>query len=181
MADANQLASYDRPQLGLKPQRFYFDVPLLPDVTFSVQSAVIPSVTLGVASYSNPMQDVQLPGEKLTYEPLQIKMMVDERLLTYVELYAWMRELAFPIGATDLASTAMQNVRMGLSTNPKMPQSDASLMVLDSDNNPIMRFTFIGAFPIYIGELRFDTTEDGNTYLFCDVEFAYTYFKIDKP
>lgn len=175
-----QIASYDRPQLGLKPQRFYFDVSMLPDVAFSVQSAVIPSVTLGVASYSNPMQDVQLPGEKLTYEPLQIKMMIDEELRTYVQLYGWMRELAFPIGATDIASTVLANARIPANSNPKMPTSDAHLIVLDSSNNPVLQFTFRGAFPIYLGDLKFDTTEDGNTYLYCDVEFAFTYFTIDK-
>jgi hypothetical protein len=175
-----QSASYNRPQLGLKPQRFYFDVSMFPDVAFSVQMATIPSVTLGVASYANPMQDVHFPGEKLTYEPLTVRMMIDEELRSYVELYGWMRQLAFPIGVADLASTAMTKAHIPPGANPGMPMSDAHLIILDSNNNPVMKFTFRGAFPIFLGELKFDTTEDGNTYLFCDVEFAYTYFTIDN-
>src|ERR1700758_4118891 len=110
MSEINQ-ASYSRPQLGLKAQRFYFMVPMFPDVTFSVQSANIPSVSLGVAEYANPMQDVQLPGEKVHYQPLQIRLMVDEQLQTYIELYGWMRRFAFPDGHPDLASAALANAR----------------------------------------------------------------------
>jgi hypothetical protein len=171
--------SYDRPQLGLKPTKFNFMVPMFPDVTFSVQSAVIPSVTLGVASYGNPMQDVHLPGEKLNYTPLQFRLMVDEQLQTYTELYGWMRRLAFPDGKADLASAALANARFNLGGNPAMPMSDCVLQPLDSQNNPIVNFTFRGAFPIYLGELKFDTTEEGTTYLYTDVEFAFTYFTVD--
>jgi hypothetical protein len=181
MSDPISQASYNRPQLGLKPQRFFFMVPLFPDLTFSVQSATIPAVSLGVASYDNPMQDVHLPGEKLTYQPLPLRLMVDEKLQTYIELYGWMRRFAFPDGKPDMASTAMANARLRPGDNPAMPMSDVSLIPLDSQNNPIVQFTFRGAFPIYLGELKFDTTEDGTSYLYCDVEFAYTYYTIDSP
>src|SRR6185437_8222971 len=107
MSDIISQASYNRPQLGLKPQKFYFIVPMFPDVTFSVQEANIPAVTLGFASYDNPMQDVQLPGEKLHYQPVQVCLMVDEQLETYVGLYGWMRRFVFPEGDSDLLSAAV--------------------------------------------------------------------------
>lgn len=180
MSDVLDQASYNRPQLGLKPQRFLFMVPMFPDVTFSVQAANIPAVSLGVASYSNPMQDVHLPGEKLNYQPLSVRLMVDESLQTYIELYGWMRRFAFPDGKPDLASAALANARYRPGDNPAMPMSDVSLLPLNSMNNPICQFTFRGAFPISLSELKFDTTEDGTTYLYMDAEFAFTYFTIDK-
>lgn len=181
MAD-NSTASYNRPQLGVKPQHFYFNVPMFPDVTFSVQTAIVPSVTLGVAPYANPMQDVQLPGEKLTYEPLRMTLMLDEEFRTYTELYGWMREFAFPDNRPDLASKAFTSLsRPPLGDDPLIPMCDCNLIALSSANNPLVTFTFRYAFPIYIGELSFDTTEDGEPFIKFDVEFAYTYFTVDTP
>ena len=179
---ATDIASYNRPQLGVKPQHFYFNVPMLADVTFSVQSAVVPAVTLGVASYDNPMQEVQLPGEKLKYEPLRLTLMMDEEFRCYSQLYGWMRDLAFPDNRPDLASKAFfKNMRPPMGDDPSMPMTNCNLMVNDSNNNPIVAFTFRYAFPIYVGELQFDTTEDGTNYIKFDVEFAYTYFTVDTP
>src|SRR6185437_1649111 len=165
MSDIISQASYNRPQLGLKPQKFYFIVPMFPDVTFSVVEVSIQEVTLGVASYDNPMQDVQLPGEKLHYQPLQLRLMVDEQLKTYIELYGWMRRFAFPNGHPDLSTAALATARLRPGDDVSMPMSDVSLVPLDSNNNPIVQFTFRGAFPIALGELKFDTTEEGQSYL----------------
>jgi hypothetical protein len=182
MADDTTIASYNRPQLGVKPQHFYFNVPMFPDVTFSVQTALVPSVTLGVAPYDNPMQDIQLPGEKLTYEPLRMTLMMDEEFRTYTELYGWLRQFAFPDNRPDLASIAyMQKSRPPLNNDALIPMCDCNLMVNDSANNPIVVFTFRYAFPIYIGELQFDTMDDGTNFVKFDVEFAYTYFTVDTP
>lgn len=181
MSDPVVTASYNRPQLGLKPQRFFMNIPIFPDVPFSVQEATIPAVSLGVAVQNNPVQDIHLPGEKLQYQPLPVRLMVDEGLQTYIELYGWMRRLSFPDNRPDLASQAYGNARLPAYVDPAMPMSDLSLLVLDSNNNPTVSFTFRGAFPIYLGDLKFDTTEEGTTYLYLDVEFAYTYFTVDKP
>lgn len=181
MSDTAIPSSYARPQLGLKPHRFSMNIPIFPDVTFTIQEATIPSVTLGVASYDNPLQDIHLPGEKLTYTPLPIRMMVEETLDSYIQLYGWMRREAFPDNQPDLASQAMAQARLPANVDPSMPMSDLYLMILDSNNNPTVKFTFRGGFPIFLGDLKFDTTEDGTSYIYVDVEFAYTYFTIDKP
>lgn len=181
MSDPIVTASYDQPQLGLKPHRFSMHIPIFPDVTFSVQEATIPAVSLGVASYDNPLQDIHLPGEKLQYSPLPIRLMVDEELRTYTQLYGWMRREAFPDNKPDLASDAYGQARLPANVDPSMPMSPLYLLVLDSNNNPVIKFVFWYAFPISLGQLSFDTTEDGASYLYLDAEFAYTYFTIEKP
>jgi hypothetical protein len=174
-------STYTRPQLGLKPTRFNFNVAMFPNTTFTVQSCTIPSVSCTSVKFDNPLQTINLPGDNLEYSPFQIRIMVDEDMLIYAEMYGWMRSHGFATLRNDTAAAVQKTQgHLQLGRNPEMPLSDVYLEVLDGQNNPRVKFTFLDAFPMYIGELKFDTTENGTTYLYCDIEFAYNYFTLDK-
>lgn len=180
MTTTQPAVSYARPQLGVKPQKFHFNVAMFPDVTFTVQKATVPAVSFGVTHADNPLQTLNLPGNTLTYNPLPIRLMLDEELLAYTELYGWMRNLGFPTSKDDFATVSQRFATLPPGTDPGMPTCDLFLSVLNSANNPVVQFTFEDAFPIYIGELTFDTTEDGVPYMYVDVEFAYNWFTVNK-
>lgn len=179
MSNSITTEDFSRPRLGLRPSRFLCDIQMFPDITFSVQSTKIPAVTLGVASQENPLQTLYVPGDKLQYQPLPMRLIVDEQLIAYTKLYGWMRGLAFPTMTSDSASAIQSQSRLKPSSNLNMPTTELFLMVLNSNNNPVAKVTFTDAFPIYLGDLTFDTTEDGSSYIYVDVEFRYNYFMVD--
>lgn len=163
----------------LKPSGFMLSIAKFPDVTFQVQSATIPDTTLGVATQQTPEQDVQHPGDQLDYTPLSMSLMVDETLIGYSKLHGWMRDLSsFTVPQDDLA-VIMQRFAITHSTNSSEDVTDVTLTVLDSHNNPVATFRFIDAFPTLVGGFVFDTTDTGESFLRFDVQFAFTYFRID--
>lgn len=174
------LVPYQTPQLGLKPTGFQFSVGMFPNVNFAVQSVTVPPVNFGIAVFENPVQPIKVPGDKLEYGSLHVRLMLDEELVTYMELYGWMRDLGFDPHHADLAHLLQQNRNGLIKVDKTLPVSDMFLTVLNSKNNPTVTFNFKDAFPIFIGQLSFDTTENGQNYMYCDVEFCFNWFTIDK-
>ena len=62
----------------------------LPKTTWFCTAANIPGITLGEAMYPTPMVDINLTGDKLTFETLNITFIVDEELQNYRELWNWL-------------------------------------------------------------------------------------------
>jgi len=65
------------------PIQFRFKCTKLPLVEFFVQSANIPGINLGSATQTNPLYDIPLPGDKITYSALDMSCLVDEKLHNY--------------------------------------------------------------------------------------------------
>ena len=60
------------------PTQFKFSILKLPKVEYFCTSVNIPGINLGGnLSQATPLKDVPLPGDKLTYEPLQMTFLVD--------------------------------------------------------------------------------------------------------
>jgi hypothetical protein len=73
------------------PTQFKFSIIKLPKVEYFCTAANIPGITLGGAlSQVTPLKDVPLPGDKLTYEPLQMTFLVDENLENFQEIHGWL-------------------------------------------------------------------------------------------
>ena len=72
------------------PTQFKFSIIKLPKVEYFCTAANIPGVSLGGAlDQKTPFKDVPLPGDKLTYEPLQMTFLVDENLENFQEIHGW--------------------------------------------------------------------------------------------
>ena len=78
------------------PIQFRFKCTKLPLVEFFVQSANIPGINLGSATQTNPLYDIPLPGDKITYSALDMSFLVDENLNNYKEIHDWIIGLGFP-------------------------------------------------------------------------------------
>ncbi|WVX87489.1 tail tube [Vibrio phage EniLVp02] len=70
---------------------------------WNIQSVVLPSVSVTQAPVvkSPKIGGTVIPGSALEYEQLQIQFMVDEGLLSYMELYRWLLTINNPMGATS--------------------------------------------------------------------------------
>ena len=47
------------------------------------------------------LKDIPLPGNKLTYEPLQMRFFVDENLENFQEIHGWLVGLGYPRDHTE--------------------------------------------------------------------------------
>ena len=106
-------------------------------------------------------------------------------MANYKELYDWLTGLGFPESHeqfTDFIKT--QEYRTALTSKNKKEAvaqvSDATLFVLDSNNNPNLKITFIDAFPVSLEGLDFDITQGAGDYFIGLAGFRYRTFKIES-
>ena len=88
------------------PIQFRFKCTKLPEVEFTCQTANIPGISLGSATQPTPLVDVAIPGDKLSYQSLDISFLVDENLNNYKEIHDWLVGLGFPQNYTQFQDLA---------------------------------------------------------------------------
>jgi hypothetical protein len=126
---------------------------------FFTVSANLPGISLNesIAGFRNKAGYV--PGDKLIFEPLTIRIAVDENLENYMELFSWLQKHV---------------------TSQDLEVVDMSLVILSSHNNPVCTFTFVNAFPTNLGQIDFNSQQGEVEYAYVDVTFRYDYFKISR-
>lgn len=168
----------------LRPNGFKFQVHNLPNVSFFCQSANIPDVSLGQAQTSTPLADFFVPGEKVTFGELNIRFLIQENMANYQELLNWIRGLGNPESTEEYTSFMnSQSYRFPGKTSTKLAEvasfSDASLFILDSNNNPTIRIVFQDTFPVSLSGLDFDISTGDTNYFQGFASFRYRQYKIE--
>jgi hypothetical protein len=166
----------------LKPNGFRFQVHNIPNVSFFCQSANIPEISIGQAQMATPLQDYYEPGEKLAYGELLIRFLIQENMANYNELHNWMVGLGSPEDSDQYKEYADSQRYRFPQINEKKARnlaikSDATLFVLDSNNNPATAIQFKDAFPISLSGLEFDVTD--TEYFVGTAIFRYLNFKVE--
>ena len=182
----------------LRPHGFQFFIQSLPTVNYFCQSATIPSVTLGYATQQTPIVDIPYPGEKVTYGELVIRFMIQENMQNYIELYNWMANLGGVDNGRyhiDLRTFKEQYRTDNNSITPWSPEhdnrpskrksdktdfSDAVLLILGSDNEPVGRIFFQDCFPINLTGVDFDISSGNVQHLQATATFKYKLFFADR-
>jgi len=175
----------------LRPNGFYFLVQNLPQVTYFCQAANIPGINLGYAIQPTPFINIPKPGEKIDFGELTIKFLIQETMANYIELYNWIIALGFPESHTQFQSrfggastiTPEGNVsstgaRPGVRTTDAAEYSDATLLALDSNYNPVVEFTFKDCFPVGLTGIEFDVSTGDTQYFAAQAVFRYRMFTI---
>ena len=80
----------------LSPTGFKFGLKRSPGVAFFCNQANIPSLDLGVAEQPSYLKDIPIPGDKMQFGDLNLRFLVDEDLVNFMEIQNWMRGLGFP-------------------------------------------------------------------------------------
>ena len=142
-------------------------------VPYFCQSVNIPGVSVGQAPINFPSLDVYSPGNKITYNNLNINFMVDEGMVGWQNLHDWFRSIADPT-SFDVRNSLTKQQNATKST--KLQQySDGSLTLLSNLNNPLLRVNFINMFPISISDIQLSTQESADTVLTADASFIFMY------
>jgi hypothetical protein len=163
----------------LSPVGFKFNLTKAPKVDFFSNFASIPSITLGSALQTRYGKNIPIPGDKMDFDDLNIRFLVDENLENYMEIWNWMTGLGFPY-SLEQYKDLKENSRTEESElkGNLYEVSDGSLQILTSNFTTNAKVFFTNLFPVSLSSLDFDATAEDIKYFTADVRFKYTYYKI---
>lgn len=169
----------------LRPNGFRFQIANIPNVSFFCQAANIPQISTGSPEYQTPLSNIPFPGDKLQFGELLIRFLIQEDMANYIELYNWLSGMTFPEKHQQFTDYVEQQSYRSPSVRKNAKEttaltSDATLFVLDSNNNPNVKITFIDAFPISLEGLDFDIQQGAADYFTGIAGFRYRTFKIES-
>ena len=170
----------------MSPLGFKLVLTKTPKVDFLCQSANIPSISMGTAIQPSYLKDIPVPGDKVLYDDLNVRFLVDEKMENYLAIHKWITGLGYPesIGQYRQLKTDDKRTdrRVNDSADPLYFQySDATLQVLSSNYKPSVLINFKDAFPVSLSTLDFDVTTRDYNYFTAEVTFKYTIYNITDP
>ena len=176
------------------PTQFKFNIIKLPKVEYFCTAINIPGISLNFTEQRTPLKDIPVPGEKLTYQDLDVTFLVDENLENYREIHGWLTGLGFPKSRTEfknLVDAAKDRFPTGGKSDsvsdpgkvvgaptPLGPVfSDATLLVLTSKNNANIEVRFSDVFPVSLTGLEFNQQANDIDYLTATVTMKYKIYE----
>ena len=175
------------------PIQFRFKMTKLPTVEFFVQTANIPGITLGDTTMPTPLKEISMPGDKLTYQTLEVSFLVDENLNNYKEIHDWMTGIGFPedhkqfadvlaTGSDRFSRSTASTAAVGSGKPAPLSEggiySDATLIVLNNKNIAKTEIRFQNVYPTSLGSLSYDIKASDVDYLTVNATFNYMYYDI---
>ena len=165
----------------LSPTGFKFALKRSPGVAFFCNQANIPSLDLGIAEQPTYLKNIDVPGDKIQFGDLNLRFLVDEDLMNYMEIQNWIRGLGFPEKISEFGDLENQSI---LGKEVKFGQSgddiysDATLQILSNNLVPQFQVVFSDCFPYSLSTVTFDATDTDIEYFTADVSFKYTIYRI---
>jgi len=174
------------------PTQFRFLINQLPKVQYFTTEANLPGITLGEGQFNTPLKDIELLGDKLTYEDLTITFIVDENLENYIEMHTWLTGIGFPEDRKQFSEFRSATSNMSVKTRgesndigdvrastPELAMtSDSVLTILTNKNNPVVECRFRDVFPTSLSGLTYSQNQSDVEYLTASVTFKYTIYEI---
>ena len=174
------------------PTQFRFLINQLPKVQYFTTEANIPGITLGEGTFSTPLKDLTLLGDKLSYDDLTISFIVDENLENYIEMHTSLTSIGFPKdrkqfsdfrSTTSNVATATRGESKDIgdvrATTPELAMtSDAVMTILTNKNNPVVECRFADVFPTSLSGLTYSQNQTDVEYLTATVNFKYKLYEI---
>jgi len=164
----------------LSPVGFKFALKRSPGVAFFCNQANIPSLDLGIAVQPSYLKDIDVPGDKIQFGDLNLRFLVDEDLVNYMELQNWIRGLGFPDSLREFDDLEKESI-LGLSKFGQQGDniySDGTLQILSSNLVPKFQVVFNDLFPYSLSTISFDATDTDIEYFTAEVSFKYTIYNL---
>lgn len=163
---------------ALSPNGFTFSITKLPNVSFFCQRVLIPSMTLASIDRPTPFINTPIPGEIMQFSELSVQFLIDDRMENYKAIYNWMVALGYP-ESNEQYSRFVNSQNSSVYSELAKNYSDATVGILDAQNNPTNSFKFYDLFPIALDPVQFESTAMDVNYVIGSATFKYSYFTID--
>lgn len=165
---------------NLSPSGFKFSLAKYPKIDFFSNTAVIPGINLGVAMQPTYLKDIPIPGDKLSFDDFVLNFMVDEDMENYLLIYNWLRGFGYPESMKEYSDLLFDHDPESPKQVANSGMSNGSLIVYNSNYNPVSKIIFKDLFPISLSTLEFDSKITDVVYLNAQVTFKYTIYDIEK-
>lgn len=147
------------------PLHFRFWIPELPGFDWNCLAVVTPELEGQLLEAPNPFGQAPMSLGRLQTHDVVVTFEVEKNLANYNMILDWMQA-----NAPSMALT--------LDVPNPGEATTAILLVLDSDNQGLVQFTFRDIVPTDLGEILFTATADDLVYITCQVTFACTNFDV---
>ena len=136
-------------------------------------------MSLGIANQATYLKDIPVPGDKINFEDLTLKFIVDEDLVNYTEIYNWIKGLGYPEDLEQIYDLQRENKNRYSRLNSQMNiYSDGTLQILTSNQRANVQVKFYDLFPYDLTTLIFDATVTDGDPLSAQAKFKYTFFEL---
>lgn len=159
---------------NLSGNGFILVIDKFPNLTFTIQDVRLPGVELPAKKMYSPAGYLFAPGDKLEYNSLDVKFLVDESLNNWREVYNWMRQLA-PTNIGEGYDTVSQYT----TRKTDGTRTTGTLSVLTNNLNLNLKISYYGLIPVSLGQIDFSTSDSDNRTISCYASFVYDYFDME--
>lgn len=129
--------------------RLYF--PLLPDVTFFLQSIQLPNISVKNVVQATRYVDANQIGEKLNFESFSISFMVDKKFKNWSSIFNWMKKMTVNGSSIDLV--------------------DNPILIINGQHT----LKFVDAWPMSLSGIQMDATLPQAEYVKASLTLNYDY------
>ena len=148
----------------LNPIGYLLKLEKFEGVDFFCQTANIPDVNMPVTEVASPFRNLPIiPGGGVTFGDFSVRFIVDEDLVNYNAIHAWMRDN----GNAD---------QMKRTTPEADIYTNGQLHIVTSQYNPAFIVEFRDLFPVSLSGLQFDATINDAEYITAEVVFRHQQF-----
>jgi hypothetical protein len=166
----------------LNKNNFKLIIQKTPTVEYYAQTVTIPGLT-----FEETVQpvgvgvDAFFPGDKVSFDTLNVSFLVDEDLENYLEMYNWMTQIVPVANSQDYqALTGSTMNTLGVSSFDEKSENLVSQITLVTNTNkniPNRYFRFYDAFPISLGSLEMQSGAE-TAPVTCEVQFRFNFYEI---
>ena len=145
-----------------------------PNLTWFCQATNVPGVSIEGIDVFTPYVTIPYAGNKVSFEELSVRFIVDEHMKNWTEIYDRIIALGLAEGGEKyrLLKAKSDTTQRGGTV------STLVLTILTSAMNPQMEFHFYEAFPITLSALDFDSANTDLEYFTATAGFRYTNYEI---
>ena len=152
--------------------RLVIDRTNYPNLEFFVQDFTHAGVIMNTADLQyKKLAAIPFIGDKLTYNEMLANIILDEDMKAYTEMHDWMRRILDQDMTTPVD-------RFKAKTEKPPAQSDITLSILSSSNNPVVRIKYRDCIPTALTDIQFQSTAGGESFITFGASFRFTYFDI---
>jgi len=140
-----------------------------PNLEFFCQSVTHPGMLMSAVEVPfRKVAGVPMPGDTLTFNELSANIILDEDMQGYTEMYNWIRRII---------DTNMKTKGRDF-TSTETPFADITLNILSSHNNTTKQIQYKDCVPTALGDIQFESTSTGDTFITFGASFRFTYFEM---
>lgn len=138
---------------------FEFSISNFKEVEFLVDKVTLPGLDVPPVKVPNPFAPVYVSGDSPSFTDLSVRFKVNESISNWLTLFNWISNTAT---ASNYTTHNSENL-----------YSNIILTVLSNKRNPLVEFTFVGAFPYSLSSLDLAITDGTINYKDAVVTFKF--------